>query len=61
MANGVVVGSDSHYGRTGAENVDNVWHVTLNGVPAGAKIEVRAKVRGDGGGDTNGDIMVTKG
>ncbi len=61
LANGVVIGSDSHYGRTGAENVDNVWKVTLTGVPAGAKVEIWAKVRGDGGGDTNGDILVTKG
>ena len=59
--NGEVAGSDPHYGRTGAENVDNVWKVALKGVPKGAKVEIRAKVRGDGGGDTNGDIIVTKG
>jgi hexosaminidase len=61
LADGVVVGSDAHYGRTGAENVDNVWKVALKGVAKGAKVEIRAKVRGDGGGDTNGDIVVTRG
>ncbi|MBS1725142.1 MAG: beta-N-acetylhexosaminidase [Armatimonadetes bacterium] len=61
LANGKVVGSDSHYGRTGSEDVDNVWKVKLTGVPVGAKIEIRAKVRADGGSDSNGDIVVTKG
>jgi hexosaminidase len=61
LVNGAVVGADAHYGRTGAENVDNVWHVALKGITPGTKIEIRAKVRGDGGGDTNGDILVTKG
>ena len=61
LADGKVVGADAHFGRTGAEDVRNVWHVTLKGVSAGAKVEIRAKVRGDGGGDTNGDILVTKG
>lgn len=61
LANGQVIGSDTHYGRTGNEHVDNVWKVKLGAIPSGAKIELRAKVRGDGGGDSNGDIVVTKG
>lgn len=61
LANGEVIGSDSHYGRTGNEDVDNVWKVKLANIPAGAKIEIRAKVRADGGSDSNGDIVVTKG
>jgi hexosaminidase len=61
LADGAVVATDSHFGRTGGENVDNVWHVSLSGIAKGAKIEIRAKVRGDGGGDTNGDILVSKG
>lgn len=61
LADGKVVGADSHYGRTGVEHVDNVWKVSLKGVAKGAKVEIRAKVRGDGGGDTSGDILVTRG
>ena len=61
LVDGKVVGADTHFGRTGAEDVGNVWHVTLKGVSPGAKVEIRAKVRGDGGGDTNGDIIVTRG
>ena len=61
LADGKVVATDAHYGRTGNEHIDNVWKVALKGLTKGAKVEVRAKVRGDGGGDTNGDILVTKG
>lgn len=61
LADGKVVGADSHYGRTGGQNVDNTWKVVVKGVSAGAKVEIRAKVRADGGSDSNGDIIVTKG
>ena len=61
LADGQIIGEDKHYGRTGSQDVDNIWKVKLNAVPSGAKIEIRAKVRGDGGGDTYGDILVSKG
>lgn len=60
LANGNVIAADAHYGRTGLAHVDNVWQVNLKSVPKGAKIELRAKVRGDGGGDSNGEITVTR-
>jgi len=60
LFNGEVVEKDSHYGRTGSANVDNVWKVTLNRVDAGIKATLRAKVRADGGSDSNGEISVVK-
>lgn len=61
LVDGKIVVSDPHYGRTGNEDVDNVWKVKLPAVASGAKVEIRAKVRADGGSDSNGDIVVTKG
>lgn len=60
LFNGEVVEKDTHYGRTGSANVDNVWKVTLNRVDAGIKATLRAKVRADGGSDSNGEISVVK-
>ncbi len=61
LVDGKVVATDAHFGRTGNEHVDNVWKVKLPAVQSGSKVEIRAKVRGDGGGDSNGDIVVSKG
>ena len=60
VVDGKVIANDSHYGRTGNTHVDNVWTVELKGVAAGAKVTLRAKVRGDGGSDSNGEINVSK-
>ncbi len=60
LFNGEMVEKDSHYGRTGSANVDNVWTVTLNRVDPGIKATLRAKVRADGGSDSNGEISIMK-
>ncbi|MFO0045756.1 MAG: hypothetical protein ACK53G_10005, partial [Armatimonadota bacterium] len=60
LVNGEVAATDPHYGRTGSVNVDNLWKFNLKTLPKGAKVELRIKARGDGGGDTNGDITITK-
>lgn len=60
LVNGEVAATDPHYGRTGSVNVDNLWKFNLKNLPKGAKVELRIKARGDGGGDTNGDITITK-
>ncbi len=60
VAGDQVLGGDPHYGRSGFENIDNVWTVDVKTVPSGAKVMLRAKVRGDGGGDSNGEITVTR-
>jgi len=59
VVGGKVIASDSHYGRTGNEHVNNVWTVELKGVNVGDKVTLRAKVRGDGGSDSNGEITVS--
>jgi hypothetical protein len=60
VVGGKVIASDSHYGRTGNEHVNNVWTVELKGVNVGDKVTLRAKVRGDGGSDSNGEITVSR-
>jgi hexosaminidase len=56
VVNGKVISSDNHYGRTGNAHLNNIWKVKLSGVPSGSKVILRAQARGDGGGDTNGEI-----
>ena len=57
LVDGVVVASDKHYGRTGAVDVDNIWRVDVASL--GKKVELRAKVRADGGEDSNGEITIS--
>lgn len=47
-------------GRTGGENRNNVYRVDLSGRTAGAKLTLKARVRCDGGDDSNGEIFVKK-
>lgn len=61
LVNGEMVAEDKHFGRTGLEHVDNVWTLGWKGdLPQGATVELRATVRGDGGGDSNGEITIEK-
>lgn len=60
LVNGQLVVRKDQYGVTGAFDKDNVYNLTLPDVPAGAKIELRANVKADGGTDSNGDITLTK-
>ena len=60
LVNGQVVARSEQYGVTGAFDKDNAYKLSLPDVPAGAKIELRANVKADGGSDSNGDITLTK-
>jgi alpha-N-acetylglucosaminidase len=58
LKNGVEVARDAHFGRTGDENVANVFHLHLPSVEAGAVYTLRAKIRSAGGSDSNGTIYL---
>jgi hexosaminidase len=60
LVDGKVIAADNHYGYTGSKTLENVWKVKVSGLKSGAKVTLRAKVKGDGGDDSNGDITVTK-
>lgn len=58
LKNGAVVARLDQYGITGIFNRDNRYALTFPASAKGDKIEIRARVKGDGGGDSNGDIML---
>ncbi len=55
-----VLGEDKHFGRTGGDSVGNVYQVKIGTPSPGAPITLRARVRTDGGDDSNGDIYISK-
>ena len=61
LLNGQPVATDSHSARTGLVDLDNVFHLKLTDFHPGARYEIRAKVRSDGGNDSNGVIYVRTG
>ncbi len=58
LLNGQVAARVDQLGITGLFDRDNVYRVDLKEIPAGAKIELRANMRGAGGGDSNGRIYI---
>lgn len=60
LVNGQVAARVEHHGITGNFDRDNSYDFTLASVPAGAKIELKARVRADGGDDSNGVIYLKK-
>jgi alpha-N-acetylglucosaminidase len=56
LRDGVVVSSDPHSGRTGNEDILNAYKLKVEGFEPGHKWELRAKIRSDGGSDSNGSI-----
>lgn len=58
LKNGSVVQRVDQYGITGLFNRDNRYSITIPAHGTGDKIELRARVKGDGGGDSNGDITL---
>jgi hexosaminidase len=60
LVNGQVALRVNQYGITGLFNRDNRYAVTIPSVPRGGKLELRANVRGDGGGDSNGEILLVR-
>jgi hexosaminidase len=60
LQDGQVVACDEHPGRTGGQNVDNVYTVVIPAVKPDAKYTLKARVRSDGGADSNGQILLSK-
>ena len=58
LVNGAEAARDTHFGRTGASDVANVYKLKLGQLPAGAKVTLAANVRSDGGTDSNGEITI---
>jgi hexosaminidase len=60
LVNGVEAARDTHAGRTGAADSANAYKLKLDQLPAGAKVVLAAKVRSDGGADSNGEITISR-
>ncbi len=55
---GKVLARDEHVGLTGGATKDNVYHLNVQAMTPGEKVLLRARVRADGGRDSNGEISV---
>jgi hypothetical protein len=58
LEDGKVVASDPHFGRTGVENVDNLYHLDLAAWRKEARYVLRVEAGSDIGTDTNGTVDV---
>jgi hexosaminidase len=58
LENEQVIARDAHFGRTGGQNVDNVYSVAISKIKPDAKYTLKARVRSDGGKDSNGQILL---
>ena len=59
LADGAIVALDEHRGVTGARHDGNRYHVELERHAAGARYEIRAWVRSEGGVDSAGQVFVS--
>lgn len=55
-----VVAKDEHNGQTGAETKDNRYRLAVKAVKPGMRYVLRARVRSDGGTDSNGEIYLLR-
>ena len=60
LINGKPISRDAHAGRTGGENVNNVYFLKLENFKSGTKVILRASVLSDGGTDSSGNITIEK-
>ncbi len=60
LADGQRVAGDEHTGTTGGATRDNAYTLKVANYREGAKYIMRAKVRSDGGADSNGEINLLK-
>lgn len=60
LADGAVVSTDRHRGMTGASNQGNTYQVEVKQCSPGAKYELRAAVRSEGGTDSRGDLTIER-
>lgn len=56
-----VIASDGQAGHTGVENVHNLYRFTLPRHDPSARYQLRAEIKADGGTDSYGEILVSKG
>ena len=59
IQDGQVIASDKHFGHTGAENVDNIYHVELPALPD-RPLMLRASVSTDFGPESYGRVLIEK-
>jgi hexosaminidase len=60
LQDGEPISRDAHPGRTGTDDLDNVYRLELPSIKPGAKYALRASVRTDGGTDSVGEIRIKK-
>jgi hexosaminidase len=60
LVDGKEAGRDAHPGRTGGSAHDNTYRIPVDALPAGARCELRASVRSDGGSDSNGQVLLLR-
>jgi hexosaminidase len=58
IVNGKVVATDEHYGTTGARHQNNVYRLNITDFETGANYTVRARIMGDTGNDSNGQVIL---
>jgi hexosaminidase len=56
--NGKIFKRDEHGGMTGGMTKENVYRLAVPALESGKKVTLRARVRADGGDDSNGEIIV---
>ena len=60
LADGKPVATDRHRGVTGASNEANIYSFEIKDFAPGARYELRASARSEGGLDSNGEILFEK-
>jgi hexosaminidase len=60
LEDGRVIAVDEHVGRTGGDNVRNTYQLKVEQVSPAAKYTLRARVRADGGSDSNGQVFLVR-
>jgi hexosaminidase len=58
IVNGKVVAADEHHGTTGAQHQNNVYMLKITDFETGANYTVRARIMGDTGNDSNGQVFL---
>ncbi|MBI3820399.1 MAG: beta-N-acetylhexosaminidase [Planctomycetes bacterium] len=53
-------GVDTHPGFSGYDKRDHVYRVATGEIPAGAKVSLKLKIRGNGGNDTVGTVFMLR-
>ncbi|MEZ0324403.1 MAG: beta-N-acetylhexosaminidase [Fimbriimonas sp.] len=58
LEDGKMISADDHEGFTGHNDIKNTFKLTAPTLKATSKYSIKAKVRADGGSDSNGDIYL---